>query len=194
MLADPRGGPAAVDVFGPPRHSITSLYSNLVTRPTGRAIRLGVESQLAELEQVTPAPCVSVLDFSQVRLLDYSCADEVVAKLLVRYQGRRATEVYFVARGLQEHHREAVETVLHRHGLLLVAEHAGGYVLLGAVGALGRCWEGLLRLRRAGVAEVAAAAGVHPASARDAMLAFVACRVALRHADDTLTALPVMLS
>jgi hypothetical protein len=63
-----------------PRLSVTSLFSNLVTRPTGRAIRTGVESQLAEMEGVC-APCLSVLDFSQVRILDYSCADEIVAQL-----------------------------------------------------------------------------------------------------------------
>ena len=32
------------------RRTVTSFYSNLVTRPTGRAVRMGVESQLSELE------------------------------------------------------------------------------------------------------------------------------------------------
>ena len=64
------------------RRSVASLYSHLVTRPTGQALRLGIESQICELG----TPCVSVLDFSQVAVLDYSCADETVAKLLKRYQ------------------------------------------------------------------------------------------------------------
>src|SRR5690606_2144026 len=103
---------------------------NLVTRPTGRAIRTGVESQLAELE---PGPrfCLSILDFSQVRVLDFSCADEIVAKLLLRYAADDSPgDAYFVARGLQEHHRDAVEAELERHGLLPVAQNEDGVARL----------------------------------------------------------------
>src|SRR4028119_1914347 len=92
-----------------PRRSVTSLFSNLVTRPTGRAIRTGVESQLAEME-AGPSPCLSILDFSQVRILDYSCADEIVAKLILRFLGEeRPAEAYFVVRGVQEHHVRSEE-------------------------------------------------------------------------------------
>ena len=48
---------------------VTSFYSNLVTRPTGRAVRMGVESQLAELDGIENL-CLSVLDFSQVPVMD----------------------------------------------------------------------------------------------------------------------------
>jgi anti-sigma regulatory factor (Ser/Thr protein kinase) len=64
------------------RRSIATLYSHLVTRPTGRAIRMGIEAQIAEMG----TPCVSVLDFSDVVVLDYSCADETVARLIARFQ------------------------------------------------------------------------------------------------------------
>src|SRR5690349_14103910 len=112
------------------RRMVTSFYSNLVTRPTGRAVRMGVESQLAELDGLEKI-CLSVLDFSQVHVLDYSCADEIVAKLLLRYLAAdRPADAYFIARGLQEHHLEAVDAVLERHGLLMVAQDEEGRSLL----------------------------------------------------------------
>src|SRR5690606_20012717 len=97
MMAN--GGMASLDIDLTRMHrrTVTSFYSNLVTRPTGRAVRMGVESQLAEIDAGRNF-CLSVLDFSQVNVLDYSCADEIVAKLLLRYVAAdRPTEVYFVA-------------------------------------------------------------------------------------------------
>src|SRR3954471_9417168 len=128
------------------RRSVTSLFSNLVTRPTGRAIRSGVESQIAEMEGPAATPCLSILDFSQVRVLDYSCADEIVAKLLLRFTGdERPCEAYFVVLGVQEHHEEVIEAVLERHSLLLVPrDDAGAVKLLGAATPLHRAaWDTL---------------------------------------------------
>jgi hypothetical protein len=110
--------------------SVATLYSHLITRPTGQAIRLGIESQICE----HGGRCVCVLDFTQVVILDYSCADEAVAKLIQRFQSdERPADAYFIARGLAEQHREPLEEVLIRHGLVLVAQADGmGTVLLGA--------------------------------------------------------------
>ena len=73
--------PIEIDVGTVLQRSVASLYSHLVTRPTGRAVRLAIESQLAEAER----PSVYMIDLSEVAILDFSCADEVVAKLLLRY-------------------------------------------------------------------------------------------------------------
>ena len=123
--------PLSIDMSAVVRRSVASLYSHLVTRPTGQALRMGIESQLAELGDF----CVSILDFTQVVVLDYSCADEAVAKLILRYQREdRPAEAYFIVRGVAEQHLEPIETVLGRHGLLLVAFVDGeGYTLLGDV-------------------------------------------------------------
>lgn len=132
--------PLRVDLSDLVRRSVATLYSNLVTRPTGQALRLGIESQIVELGPI----CVSVLDFTEVVVLDYSCADETVAKLIQRYQARdRPANAYFVARGVGEHHRETLEAVLVRHSLLLVAEEARGSLdLLGSSDPVERrAWE-----------------------------------------------------
>ena len=57
------------------------LYSNLVTRPTGAAVRAQIEALLADARERS----LTVIDFSHVGMIDFSCADEVVAKLLLRY-------------------------------------------------------------------------------------------------------------
>lgn len=145
--------------------SVATLYNkHLVTRPTGQALRLGIESQLAELG----ALCLSVLDFTRVVVLDYSCADETVAKLLQRYlPDRRPVDAYFIARGVGEHHRETLEAVLVRHGLVLVAELNGrGAALLGESSPLEHAaWSALERRQAASAAELCDEIG----GARDAV-------------------------
>ncbi|NJD10404.1 MAG: hypothetical protein FIB01_08210 [Gemmatimonadetes bacterium] len=147
--------PFSFDLSSLVPRSVASLYSHLVTRPTGQALRVGIESQLAELG----SGCISVLDFTQVAVLDYSCADEAVAKLIKRFQPRdRPAEAYFLARGVAEQHREPLEEVLARHGLVLAADVAGmGYTLLGAPSMLEQLsWAALQQAGSATAREVAA--------------------------------------
>ena len=48
------------------------LYSNLVTRPTGAAVRAQIEALLADARERS----LTVIDFSHVGMIDFSCADE----------------------------------------------------------------------------------------------------------------------
>ena len=113
------------------------LYSNLVTRATGRAVRGQLEEMLSDM----PGQRLAVLDFSHVGVLDFSCADEIVAQLLLRFGAGLPPHApaphppsYFMFRGLAEAHLEALEPVLERHGLALVAEaHDGTMQLIGMV-------------------------------------------------------------
>jgi len=178
------------------RRSVTSLFSNLVTRPTGRAIRSGVESQIAEMEGPAATPCLSILDFSQVRVLDYSCADEIVARLLLRFVGDdRPSDAFFVLVGMQEQHEDAIEAVLERHSLLLVARDEEGTVkLMGTANPLHRAaWDALVRRGRAGADEVAEALGM-PRDVVDSVMAeLVGQRVVTPHGDGTVTPLSLLL-
>ena len=198
MLHGRRVSPLAIDLSQHPhRRSVTSLFSNLVTRPTGRAIRTGVESQITEMECGDASVCLSVLDFTQVRVLDYSCADEIVAKLLLRFQGEeRPAEAYFVVRGLQEHHVEAVEAVLERHDLLLVCEDEdrGGFHLLGPADPLQKAvWEVLLRLDRAGAGQLSRETGIAEEAVAAALAALCTRRVAAAHSDGTVSPISFLL-
>ena len=109
----------SVDVRSLLNRSVASLYSHLVTRPTGRAVRLAIEEQLKDLA----APALSLVDLSSVAILDYSCADEVVAKLLLGRSDRGA-RTFFLLRGVRPHHRDPIQAVLERHALAVVAETA----------------------------------------------------------------------
>ena len=121
--------PIQIDVGSLVQRNVATLYSHLVTRPTGRAVRLAIESLLAEAGDTA----FSLIDLSEVSVLDFSCADEVVAKLLLRYlDADRPREAYFVIRGLSDIHREPIEVVLARQQLATVAQRVDGtYELLG---------------------------------------------------------------
>jgi hypothetical protein len=111
------------------RRTVCELSSNLVTRPTGATVRKAIEDALAD----QPEPNMTVIDFSRVTLLDFSCADEIVGKLLDSYQGatvRRQT--YFLIRGAHRAHLEAIETVLERYDVaVIVQDDQGGMSLIG---------------------------------------------------------------
>jgi hypothetical protein len=141
------------------RRTVCDLYSNLVTRPTGAAVRTAIETQLAELGGRT----VTVIDFSNVRLLDFSCADEVVAKLLLPYcDDCPPRDAYFVFRGMSETHLDALEHVLERHRLALVLQQEDGVpTIVGAVsGAERKAWEAVIELGSATCDEVARQIGI----------------------------------
>lgn len=97
------------------QESVSGVYADLVTRPTGRAVRERIERVLHE---PPPAP-VAVIDFTGVGCLDFSCADEIVAKLL------RDHVRVLVLRGMTEAHREAIEPVLETAGLVAFAVDEG---------------------------------------------------------------------
>ena len=152
-----------IDVSSMLRKSVCELYSNLVTRPTGAAVRSEIEQELDRIGD----RALTVIDFSHVGLLDFSCADEIVAKLLLQYIATDAPrrEVYFVFRGITEAHMEAIEAVLERHKLALVTQHAdGGTRLLGILGLEERrAWEIISELGAGAVADVAERTGLSPA-------------------------------
>ncbi len=129
MTDVPRVRPISIDVGQLVQRSVATLYSHLVTRPTGRAVRMAIEQQIAEATD----PTVSLIDLSEVTVLDFSCADEVVAKLLLRYLGGdRPVDAFFMLRGVQETHRDPLEVVLDREGLVIViSPEGGGFELLG---------------------------------------------------------------
>jgi len=154
------------------------LYSNLVTRPTGAAVRGQIELLLGNAHDRT----LTVIDFSQVSMIDFSCADEVIAKLLLRYATENPPhEAYFLFRGVTDVHWEAIETVLERRGLALVVEQDDGVHLAGALpDAERRVWESVRRLGRAGIRDVALDLGELPSAAEQSLDALCRRRLMMK--------------
>jgi hypothetical protein len=100
------------------QESVSGVYADLVTRPTGRVVRERIERAIAGKGggEVT----VARMDFTGVGCIDYSCADEIVAKLL------RDRPAVLVLSGITDGHREAIEPVLSGHGLAALIERADG--------------------------------------------------------------------
>lgn len=131
----------AADATGPEEGAFAvvsraRLYSCLVTRPTGRAVRLSIEDQLADHQ----GSVVSVLDFRNVSVIDFSCADEVAAKLVRAAAGSDRGDLFLLFTGLEEHHLDPVESALRRRDLVVAAERADGSPLV-----LGELEEGARR-------------------------------------------------
>jgi hypothetical protein len=156
------------------------LYSNLVTRSTGAAVRGQIEQLLSESRE----RALTVIDFSQVSMIDFSCADEVVAKLLMRYAGDDPPqEAYFLFRGVTEHHWDAIEAVLERHGLALALEDDDAVRVVGVLSDdERRAWEATYRLGRVDATDVASEMAVGRDAAQDLLDALSRRRLVM-HAD-----------
>jgi hypothetical protein len=101
------------------REAVATPYRDLVTRATGAAVRISIEREIIAADCQT-----TLLDFSAVGLVDFSCADEIVAKLLL---GQALPAGRHVALwGVNEDHSEAIDHVLRRRDLaILVLDGAG---------------------------------------------------------------------
>jgi hypothetical protein len=134
------------------RETATSPYRHLVTRPTGAAVRDRIEAALSRSDCLT-----ALLDFSDIELLDFSCAEEIVAKLLLAQASREPR--FVVLRGLRDDQHDAIEQVLTHHRLAIAALVGDGEpVLLGSVPADARAaFACVCRLGRACAADVALA-------------------------------------
>jgi hypothetical protein len=174
-----------IDLGAMLRRTVCELYSDLVTRPTGAAVRTGIEKQLGELAGRT----LTVIDFSRVGLLDFSCADEIVAKLLVRCREDEIPgDAYFLLSGIREVHIEPIEAVLERRALTIVAQPAAGTAdLLGVADEIERAlWAALDRLERATASELANEARIAPAVVAQGLDRLCGRRVIMRDSESFL--------
>ena len=100
--------------------------SDLVTRPSGQAIRERIERDI-EKEEIS---AVVALDFSKIGIIDYSCADEIIAKLISRLLSGEYGEKYIILSGLNENQKENIEVALERKDLAVLAEMRDGRKVL----------------------------------------------------------------
>jgi len=104
--------------------------SDLVTRQSGQVMRERIERDIAEEKDGS----VIALDFSKIGVVDYSCADEIVAKLISRLLSGEYGDIYIVLTGLNENQKENIEVALERKQLPVMAQmRDGGRVLIGSL-------------------------------------------------------------
>jgi hypothetical protein len=159
------------------RETVQGPYCDLVTRSTGRAVRTSIQQRL------TSRPgSLALIDFTDVGLVDFSCADEIIAKLLLD----PLTETTIVLQGLRDEQLEAIEHVLEHHDLVALVHDAAS----GAARMVGRVSPDLrttfFALQRAGPCSAQALAervGWATERAEVALLALVRLRLALNEAE-----------
>jgi hypothetical protein len=154
------------------RETASSPYRNLVTRPTGAAVRNRIEDALARSDCLT-----ALLDFSDTELLDFSCAEEIVAKLLLAQALDQPR--FVVLRGLRDDQHDAIEQVLTHHRLAVAAMVAGAEpILLGWVSPDARAaFACVCRLGRARTGDLAEALGWPEPRASEALEALTLHRL-----------------
>jgi len=101
-----------------------------VTRPSGQVIRSRIERDIENEKN----GAVIALDFSKIGIIDYSCADEVVAKLISRLLSGEYGDRYIILAGLNENQKENIEVALERKELAVMAQlNNGRKILLGSL-------------------------------------------------------------
>jgi hypothetical protein len=95
---------------------------DLVTRPSGEKVRRRIERDMEK----EPNGAVVALDFVKIGIIDYSCADEIVAKLVSRLLGGEYGDKYLILTGLNENQKENIEVALERKDLAVTAAMKDG--------------------------------------------------------------------
>lgn len=118
------------DLYRILKEELKNGSSDLVTRHSGQVMRERIEGDIAREKE----GAVIALDFSHIGIIDYSCADEIIAKLISRLLSNEYGDKYIVLSGLNESQRENIEVALERKALALMAEMRDGTkALLGSL-------------------------------------------------------------
>jgi hypothetical protein len=172
--------PTHIDVGAILEAAYQPVYCDLVTRATGRTVRTRIEERLADRG---PVP-LTVIDFSRVGLIDFSCADEIVATLVRRScDDTPGYDGCFLFDGISDAHLDAIEHVLERDALALVVRltGAGTYRLIGRVGPHEReIWEIVVRERHTDALFIASALGLDETEVSRALSALAQRRLLMR--------------
>lgn len=112
------------------REEMKNGSRDLVTRNSGQVMRERIERDIIKEDEGT----VVGLDFSRIGIVDYSCADEIIAKLVSRLLSGEYGDKYIVLTGLNENQKENLEVALERKGLAVMGRMKDGEsVLLGSL-------------------------------------------------------------
>jgi hypothetical protein len=104
---------------------------DLVTRQTGQKIFQRLEKEIIK----TASQQSIVLDFAGVGVIDYSCADEVIVKLISRLQTNEYGDKYILFSNLTPTQKDNIHVALERRNLaaLELKKNDGGWGIIGAL-------------------------------------------------------------
>ncbi len=118
------------NLFNILRHMIGNGSTDLVTRQSGGVVRERIEADIIHEKE----GAVIALNFTEIGIIDYSCADEIVAKLVSRLLSNEYGDKYILLKGLNENQKENIEVALERKELAVMAEMRNGEkTLLGSL-------------------------------------------------------------
>ncbi|MFN3739836.1 MAG: STAS-like domain-containing protein [Thermodesulfovibrionales bacterium] len=118
------------DLYKILKEELKNGSSDLVTRHSGQVIRERIERDIVMEKDEE----VIALDFSHIGIIDYSCADEIIAKLISRLIANEYGNRFIILKGLNETQKENIEVALERKELSAIAIMRDGTELV--VGSL----------------------------------------------------------
>lgn len=105
------------DLYKILKEELRNGSSDLVTRQSGQAVRERIERDILK----EPEGEIIAIDFSRIGIIDYSCADEIVAKLISRLVNGEYGNRFIVLTGLNENQKENIEVALERKSISTIA-------------------------------------------------------------------------
>lgn len=109
------------------------LSKDKVKEMTGRTRGVKVRSLLERLLRVEQGPFLVLLDFAGIGPIDFSWADEVVAKMISRLWSGEYGEKYLVLKGLNASQLENISVALERKRLAALVTGAEGWKIVGSL-------------------------------------------------------------
>lgn len=106
--------------------NLGNFSSILVTRKTGEQLRLEIEKKI----ELTTKKLI-ILDFSMVKIMDYSFADESIVKLLLRFISNEFDDKQLILTNLAADLSENVEVALNQRQVAVLTINNGTISFIG---------------------------------------------------------------
>jgi hypothetical protein len=108
------------------------LFKNGKKEMAGRSRGARLRETIEKIFQESQEPCL-IIDFSGMGSIDFSWADEVVAKMVSRLWSDEYGEKYLVLKGLTPSQEENIGVALERKKLAVLTTGPGGWRIIGSL-------------------------------------------------------------
>jgi hypothetical protein len=115
------------------RKLINGLLKNGAKEMTGRSRGVKVRGLIEKILREEKGPLLVLVDFSGVRAIDFSWADEVVAKIISRLWSGEYGEKFLVLKGLNASQVENISVALERKRLAALLTGSEGWRIIGSL-------------------------------------------------------------